>query len=76
MEGEAQAIVWALESTNHYTLGNTQLFVATDHKPLVKVFGDRSLGDISNPRLARLKKATLRWEFQVMHVPRFGKLWP
>jgi hypothetical protein len=69
VEGEAQAIVWALESTRHYTLGNTQLLVATDHKPLVKVFGDRSLGDISNPRLARLKEATLRWEFQVMHVP-------
>ena len=69
VEGEAQAIVWALESTRHYTLGNTQLLVATDHKPLVKVFGDRSLGDISNPRLARLKEATLRWEFQVIHVP-------
>ena len=52
VEGEAQANVWALESTKHYTLGNTQLLVATDHKPLVKVFGDRSLGDISNPRLA------------------------
>ena len=43
--------------------------MATNHKPLVKVFGDMSLGDISNPWVARLKEASLRWEFQVMHVP-------
>ena len=69
VEGEAQAIVWALENTRHYTLGNSQLYVATDHKPLVKIFGSRNLGEISNPRLARLKESTLRWEFSIMHVP-------
>ena len=69
VEGEGQAIVWALNNTRHYTLGNPKLVIATDHKPLVKVFGDRDLGDIVNPRLARLKEATLRWEFKVVHVP-------
>merc|ERR1712239_10197 len=46
-----------------------QLYVATDHKPLVKIFGDKDLGEIPNPRLARLKEATLRWDFRVLHVP-------
>merc|ERR1712082_480155 len=56
-------------NTKHYTLGNKQLYVATDHKPLVKIFGDKDLGEIPNPRLARLKEATLRWDFSVLHVP-------
>ena len=60
MEGEALAIVWALNNSKHYTLGNKKLLIMTDHKPLVKLFGDRKLEDITNPRLARLKEATLR----------------
>ena len=65
-------MLWALENTKHYTLGNPNLIVATDHKPLVKLFGDKRLGDIPNPRLARLKEGTLRWDFKVIHIP--GKL--
>ena len=72
VEGEAQGVVWALEKTRHYTLGNPRLIVATDHKPLLKLFGDKRFGDIANPRLARLKEGTLRWEFSMVHIP--GKL--
>ena len=43
--------------------------IATDHKPLVKVLGDRALDDIHNPRLFRLKQRTLMWRFRILHVP-------
>ena len=68
MEGEALAIVWALNNFRHYTLGNKGLM--TDQKPLVKLFGDRRLEEIMNPQLARLKEATLWWDFVVTHVSR------
>ena len=72
VEGEALAVEWALESTKHYTLGNHKLLVATDHKPLLKILGDRRLEDIPNPRLVQLKEKTLRWKFSIMHIP--GKI--
>ena len=50
VEGEALAVVWSLEAARHYTLGNPKLVIATDHKPLLKVLGDRKLEDIDNPR--------------------------
>ena len=69
VEGEALGVAWALATTRHYTLGNPKLIVATDHKPLVKVLGDRKLEDIDNPRLLKLKEKTLNWRFKVVHVP-------
>ena len=72
VEGEALAVAWSLEATKHYTLGNPKLLVATDHKPLLKVLGDRKLEDIDNPRLLKLKEKTLRWKFDIIHVP--GKI--
>ena len=50
-------------------MGCSNLVVATDHKPLVKIFGDRTLDEIANPRLFRIKQRTLRWYFTVVHVP-------
>ena len=72
VEGEALAVVWSLEAARHYTLGNPKLVIATDHKPLLKVLGDRKLEDIDNPRLAKLKEKTLRWKYDIIHVP--GKI--
>ena len=69
VEGEALAVAWALQSTRHYTLGNPKLLVATDHKPLVKILGDRKLEDIDNPRLVKIKEKTLSWNFKMLHVP-------
>lgn len=43
--------------------------VATDHKPLVKIYGDRTLDEIHNTRLFRLKQRSLPWYFCVLHVP-------
>ena len=49
----------ALDKTRHFVLGCTNLVIAADHKPLLKILGDRSLDQISNPRLRNLKEKTL-----------------
>ena len=69
IEGEALAVVEALKKAKHFVLGCCDLIVAVDHKPLLKVFGDRSLEDIQNPRLFNLKEKTLRFRFRMVHVP-------
>lgn len=71
VEGEALAICWALEQTRYFTQGCDNLLVITDHKPLVKIFGDRLLDEISNPRIFSLKQRTLMWRFDIDH--RYGK---
>ena len=69
VEGEALAIVDALDKARHYVLGCPDLTVVTDHNPLVKLFGDRSLDGIPNPRLLRLKERSLRYRFKIRHIP-------
>ena len=50
-------------------LGCKDLIIAVDHKPLLKIFGNRSLNDIENPRLRNLKEKTLQFQFQMIHLP-------
>ena len=59
IEGEALAVAWGLEQTKYFTQGCDNLVVVTDHKPLTKIFGDRTLDEISNTRLFRLKQRTI-----------------
>ena len=51
VEVECLAAAWALEKTKYFILGAPSLFLAVDHKPLLKILGDKSLQDIHNPRL-------------------------
>ena len=74
VEGEALAVVWALEDTRFFTSGCTDLHIQTDHRPLVKLFGDRTLDEIQNRRLINLKERSMWWQFDIHHVP--GKLIP
>lgn len=69
IEGEALAVVDALKKARHFVLGCTDLIIAVDHKPLLKVFTDRSLHDINNTRLLNLKEKTLQFSFRMLHVP-------
>ena len=69
IEGEALAVVDALDKSRYFVLGCEELIVAVDHKPLIKIFSDRSLEDISNSRLRNLKEKTLRYKFRIIHVP-------
>ena len=69
VKGELLGVVWALEKTKLWTLGDKQLTLFTDHKPLLGLLGNRSMDDIPNPELQRLAEKTLRWNLQVCHVP-------
>ena len=39
-----------------------------DHKPLVKIFGDKTLHEISNPRLLNFKEKTRQYSFTVQYI--------
>jgi hypothetical protein len=69
IEGEALAVAWGLEQSKYFTQGCNDLLVVTDHKPLVKIMGDRTLDEIPNSRLFRLKQRTLPWVFEIAHLP-------
>ena len=61
IEGEALAVAEALQRCRHLVLGCTDLYIAVDHKPLVKIFGDRALADISNARRRRHCITPSKW---------------
>ena len=69
VEGEAAAIAWALEKARMFVSGCPNLIVVTDHEPLLGILGDRSLSDIPNPRLFKIKQKTLRYRFTIQHNP-------
>ena len=69
IEGEALAVANALDKARFFVLGCSNLIVAVDHKPLLKVLGNRSLEEISNGRLRNLKEKTLRYKFRIVHIP-------
>ena len=48
--------MWALHKARVFLLGSDNLEIITDHKPRVRLFADRHLKDITNPRLFRLKE--------------------
>ena len=68
-EGEALAIAWSLEHARLFVLGCQKLMISTDHKPLLGIFGDRSLADVTNTRVAKLKERTLRFRFTIRYNP-------
>ena len=67
VEGEALGVAWALDKCKHFVLGCPTLIVAVDHKPLLKLLGDKNLEDIENPRLLNFKEKTRR--YSLVHVP-------
>lgn len=69
IEGEALAIVYGLEQTRYFKQGCDDLQIVTDHKPLVKLFSDRTLDAITNIRLFHLKERTLQWRFNISYSP-------
>ena len=69
VEGEVLAVADALDKARFFVLGCSDLIIAFDHKPLLKVFSDRPLKEISNSRLRNRKEQTLRYKFRMVHVP-------
>ena len=66
---ELLAIAWLLEQTKEFTKGCKDIVIFTDHKPLVRIFGDCSLNKIQNTCIFRLKQRTLLWLFEVHYMP-------
>ena len=52
-------MAWGLGQTRYFTQICKDLLVITDHKQLTKIFGDRTLDEIANTRLFRLKQRTV-----------------
>ena len=69
IKGEALAVADALDKARHFVLGCRNLTIAVDHRPLLKIFGDRSLDHSCNTRLRNLKEKTLRYHFKMVHIP-------
>ena len=69
VEGEALAVVWGLWQTRYFTLGCNDLLVVSDHQPLKKLLGDRTLDEITNSRLLKLKQQTFPWYFEIDYLP-------
>ena len=69
VEGVALAGADALDKVRFFVLGCSDLIIAVDHKPLLKIYGDRSLEENSNGRLRNLKEKTLRYKFRIVHIP-------
>ena len=60
-EGELLGVVNALQKTKFFALGCEDLFIGTDHKPLIGLLENSDLESIDNPRLLRLKEKTAGW---------------
>ena len=71
-EGEALAVVYGLQQCRTFVMGSKNLVIAVDHKPLTRIFNDRPLETIENPRLLRLKEKTMMYDFEITHIP--GKM--
>ena len=63
---EGEAIAWPLEQIRFFTQGYDNLVVETGHTPLVHLFSDLTLDQITNSRLFSLKQRTLPWRFTVI----------
>ena len=61
------AVVSAFEQSRYFTQGYDNLLVLTDHKPLVKLFEDRTLNKIANTLLFRLKQSSFLWQLKILH---------
>ncbi|XP_057310652.1 uncharacterized protein LOC130648615 [Hydractinia symbiolongicarpus] len=69
IEGEAVAVSFVLDSCKMFTMGCPYLVVVVDHKPLVRIFNDRRLDEIKNPRLSKIREKTLMCNFKVIAIP-------
>ena len=68
IEGEALAVCWALKKARLFLLGCPHFEVIIDHNPLLKIFGDKCLNDILNPRLFDFKEKTLPYSFTIRYI--------
>ena len=68
-EGEALEVAWALKKCKMFLLGHPCFTIFTDHRPLLKILGEKELRNINNPCLFRMKERTLMYRFTIIHIP-------
>ena len=68
IEGEELAVCWALKKARLFLLGCPHFEVIVDHNPLLKIFCDKCLNDILNPRLFDFKEKTLPYSFTIRYI--------
>ena len=69
IEGESLSLTNALSSCRMFVQGCPDFIVVTDHEPLIRIFNDRELQLIENPRVRKLKEKTLMYQFRIVYVP-------
>ena len=69
IEGEACAAINGLDKCRAFVLGNPDLIMVLDHKPLLKVLGRAQLDEVLNLRLMNFKLRSLAYRFQPNFVP-------
>ena len=52
-----------------FFMGCPNLVVVTDHAPLLRMFDNRDLSKITNPRLFELMEKTMLYRFSIQHCP-------
>lgn len=67
IEKEALAITWACEQFDYFIVGK-EFEVKKDHKPLVKLLGEKDLSDLPL-RCQRFKLRLMRYQFTIFHTP-------
>ena len=68
VDGEFLTVVWGLEDI-FFTTWCTDLHIQTDHRPLVKLLGNRTLDEIENRCLVNFKEKTMMCNFEILYVP-------
>ena len=63
IELEMLAIVWATKKCRLYLAGCPNYTLITDHRPLIPILNSRSLSEIENPRLLRLREKITMYQF-------------
>ena len=61
-------LTWALKKCKMFLLGCPKFYIFTDHQPLVKILGDKSLYEIDNPKLLKYKEKTLCYSFDTKYI--------
>ncbi|XP_068228046.1 uncharacterized protein [Palaemon carinicauda] len=65
IELEMTAVLWSIKKCHTYLAGLPHFDVVIDHRPLIPILNSKSLGEIENPRLQRMREKLSNFSFTV-----------